>query len=442
MRTKEKEKKGKNKKKKALLSAPLARRIPAEEVARYRKRKKRARIRHRIQIAFATLAFMYCMAVFSEIPVLAKWRTIYIETAMSTKTHQWLATAFIPGFVIDKVMAQNSEDLNAQKNLKSNWGENIEINVKNKDPKEDFFTSYWELNSESFKQYFDSHPELIANGYDHILIEDLDHELGLMTSEGDNVLVVDTENHLLIVGIDGEGYHSKMAIIKDPAQVDLAKADQFGTVGQQVSTFAENNDALIAINASRFVDIGGHGNGGSVKGSFVIDGQEYSKSKNGYWRFAGFTKENRMNVDSYKKIDVSEYKWGLEVYPALIINGQDVVDGTLGMGIQPRTSVGQAKNGDFLMLVVEGRLPGYSLGCAVSECSNILMRYGAYQALNLDGGSSSVMYYNGEQITKACSVSGTGRYLPNAFIARKAANVDPSDRTPETDDSQLQFASQ
>lgn len=426
MKTKEK----KRKKVEPTFSAPLARRIPAKKVARYRKRKRRAQIRHRIQIALLSLVFVYCMAVFSEIPVLAKWRTIYIETAMSTKTHQWMATAFIPKFVIDKVLAKNSEDLNAQKGLESNWGDDIEIAIETKNPKDDFFAAYWELDSDSFKQYFESHPELIANGYDHILIEDMENSLGLKTKQGDSVLVLDTQNNLLLVGIDGEGYHSKMAIIKDPAQIDLAKADQFGTVGQQVETFAQNNDALIAINASRFVDIGGHGNGGSVKGSFVLDGQEYNKAKNGYWRFAGFTKDNRMNIASYKKINVSEYKWGLEVYPALIVNGQDVVDGTLGMGIQPRTTVGQTQNGDFLMLVVEGRLPGYSLGCAVSECSSILLRYGGYQALNLDGGSSSVMYYNGEQITRACSVSGRGRYLPNAFIAKKAANVTDADRAP------------
>ena len=48
----------------------------------------------------SVLLFMvmgYCTAVFSNIPFIKKWREIYIETAMTTGKHQWLATAFIPG---------------------------------------------------------------------------------------------------------------------------------------------------------------------------------------------------------------------------------------------------------------------------------------------------------------------------------------------------------
>ena len=42
--------------------------------------------------------------VFSHIPFIEKWRTIYIETAMGTMNHQWLATLFLPQSVIDDVM--------------------------------------------------------------------------------------------------------------------------------------------------------------------------------------------------------------------------------------------------------------------------------------------------------------------------------------------------
>ena len=109
----------------------------------------------------------------------------------------------------------------------------------------------------------------------------------------------------------------------------------------------------------------------------------------------------------------------MEFFPALIINGENVVDGTFGMGIQPRTAIGQTKTGDFLMLVVDGRQVGYSLGCTVRDCSEILAEYNAYQATNLDGGSSSVMIYKGEQITKSSSVSGRGRYMPDAIVVNK-----------------------
>ena len=55
-------------------------------------------------IVIASLTLVYSVLVFSPIPFIAYWRGIWIETAMTTADHQWLATAFIPKGVIDKVM--------------------------------------------------------------------------------------------------------------------------------------------------------------------------------------------------------------------------------------------------------------------------------------------------------------------------------------------------
>lgn len=126
--------------------------------------------------------------------------------------------------------------------------------------------------------------------------------------------------------------------------------------------------------------------------------------------------------------ELDNYRWAIQFLPGLIINGERVVDGTYGMGIQPRTAIGQAENGDFMMLIIDGRQVGYSLGCTVADCADILEQYKAYQAANLDGGSSAVMWYRGRLITQPSSVSGEGRYLPNALIVRKEANVTDEDR--------------
>jgi exopolysaccharide biosynthesis protein len=72
------------------------------------------------------------------------------------------------------------------------------------------------------------------------------------------------------------------------------------------------------------------------------------------------------------------------------------------------------------MLVVDGRQIGYSLGCTVEDCKDIMLRYKGYQAMNLDGGSSAVMWYNGNYITSSSSVTGIGRYMPDAFIVKRA----------------------
>lgn len=124
-----------------------------------------------------------------------------------------------------------------------------------------------------------------------------------------------------------------------------------------------------------------------------------------------------MYISNYPE-NVQEYRWSVEFFPALIVNGESVVDGTFGMGIQPRATIGQTRRGDMLFLIVDGRQVGYSLGCTVAECTNVMLRYDAYQGMNVDGGSSAVMWYKGEYITKSSSKSGLGRYMPNAFIVK------------------------
>ena len=106
----------------------------------------------------------------------------------------------------------------------------------------------------------------------------------------------------------------------------------------------------------------------------------------------------------------------MQFSPALVANGKSQVEGSNGWGLQPRSAIGQTKSGEFLMLVVDGRQVGYSLGCTVGECADVMLRHQAYQAANLDGGSSSIMAYQGKIITKNSSKSTNGRELPNAFV--------------------------
>lgn len=61
---------------------------------------------------------------------------------------------------------------------------------------------------------------------------------------------------------------------------------------------------------------------------------------------------------------------------------------------------------------------GYSIGTNLLELQNIFERYGAYNAANLDGGSSATMYYDGKVVNKTSTPAGE-RYLPNAFIVKK-----------------------
>ncbi len=376
-------------------------------------------------VIISIFLFLYLVFVFSDNAFITKWRTIYIETAMTTNSHQWLATWFIPHDIIDQVMAKYYQGQEDQEDLESTWNDDARFTDLVPNDEQEFYKLYHELASDSFRQYLLDHPDVLSKGYKQIFIEDLEGDLDIYTAQGDKVLVVDVENNLMIVGVKGEGYQGKMAIVKDSKQVVMAKATTLGSFGQEIDTFCKKNDAILGINASGFSDPGGVGTGAEVKGCLVIDGVDYGRHNDKKaWKFIGIDKrDERMYISNYYKGIEENYRWGMEFYPCLIINGKSVVDGTYGMGIQPRTALGQHMDGTTFLLIIDGRQK-HSLGCTVEECKNILMRYGCYQAMNLDGGSSSVMYYRGQFITKPSSVSGRGRYMPNAILLKAAKDVE------------------
>ena len=386
----------------------------------------------------------YCTCVFSNIPFIKKWRTIYIETAMTTATHQWLATAFIPGYIIDDVMSDAKDQQVIQDGLQSSW-EDIEeqkpntpnpddlIEVKPIEPEETtppetepeevkpseeelFFEKYWEVDKEKLNNYMKTNN---IESYENLLIENLDGKVDVATTFGEKIKVLDNKNNLLIIEVTGEGYSGLLAIVKDPSQVTVAKSTTLGSYGNLISKFSKDNNALVAINASGFADENWQGNGGTITGSMVIDGVDYGNPSERL-KFFGFKEDNRLYIENYNKDNISQYKWGIQFSPALIVDGEIYVQGSFGYGLQPRSAVGQSKAGEFLMLIIDGRQVGHSLGATVTDLAEIMLRHNAYQAMNLDGGSSSIMTYKGETINKPSSTNYLGRYLPNAFICHYA----------------------
>ena len=408
-----------------------------------------------ITSAILVIAILYSVAVFSNIPFIKKWRTIYIETAMTTMTHQWLATSFIPGYIIDDVMSDASKQQEIQNNLQSSWDDlDIETNIKNdilidkpelnNDPmvenpetetpvietpevtkpdtsKEDkFFDVYWEIDKESMYKYMSAHPEA---EYDSLLIENLDESIDLKTTFGETIKVLDVKNNLIILKVTGEGYSGLLAKSKNPAQITVAKSTTLGSYGNLIGKFSKDNNALVAINASGFADENWQGNGGVVTGSMIIDGVDYG-NPNSSLKLFGFKDNNRMYIENYSQSKVPEYKWGIQFSPALIVDGEVFVQGSFGYGLQPRSAVGQTKDGEFLMLIIDGRQPTHSIGATVGDLSEIMLRHKTYQGMNLDGGSSSIMTYKGETINSPSSKTNAGRYFPNAFIMKYAEEID------------------
>lgn len=384
------------------------------------KKKKRSGW-YKFVAALTTLAMLYCVAVFSNIPFIAKWRTIYIETAMSTLNHHWLATAFIPGFVIDNALSQNNVD-GSQDGLFSNWTKGDlpvgDVTRPWNKAEKSFFKVFPEIDKDSFYAYLDQVGDAAFDSEGYLMIDEAglnDAGTSIVTTAGDQVLAINTRDAITIIRVNGEGYTGKMAIVKDPAQVSLGLSAGFDSAGQHLGDMARDNGAILAINASGFNDPNGHGDGSNAFGMVLSKGELHKGIMGNSYKVIAFDKNDELNIGEYT--DASQFRDGIEFKPALIINGETLVSGSAGWGIAPRSVLGQRKDGQVLLLIVDGRAPGYSIGCTLGDCATIMERYNAIQASNLDGGSSSLMIYNGTEITRPSAANKEiGRHIPNGFM--------------------------
>lgn len=390
-------------------------------------RKKQKRTRHGLRngmIAAVGLVIVYCILVFSHIPFIEKWRTIYIETAMGTMNHQWLATLFLPQSVIDDVMngrlvlELQQEDDNSTWQAEADFDDPQDAMDTWSDIQDQFSEAYAEIDQESFAAFMKKHQKdevLDEDGY--LLIDAADYdekETGITTIYGDPVCAIDTRNGIVIVTLRGDGYSGRMAIVKNPGQVKLAVSRTLGSSGSYLKDMCRQNNAILGINASGFSDPEGSGNGGEAFGMIMTDGTACRPDLDTTMKIISIDTANRLNVTNTLPAGARD---AMQFSPALIINGRQLISGSSGWGLQPRSVIGQTAEGQILMAVIDGRQPGYSIGITLGDLTDILYRYGAYQASNLDGGSSAVMYYRGRDITRSSAVTPEkGRHIPNAWI--------------------------
>ncbi|MGM9678018.1 MAG: phosphodiester glycosidase family protein [Butyricicoccus sp.] len=390
-------------------------------------RKKQKRTRHGLRngmIAAVSLVIVYCILVFSHIPFIEKWRTIYIETAMGTMNHQWLATLFLPQSVIDDVMngrlvlELQQEDDNSTWQAEADFDDPQDAIDTWSDIQGQFSEAYAEIDQQSFAAFMKKHRKdevLDEDGY--LLIDAADYDekdTGITTIYGDPVCAIDTRNGIVIVTLRGDGYSGRMAIVKNPGQVKLAVSRTLGSSGSYLKDMCRQNNAILGINASGFSDPEGSGNGGEAFGMIMTDGTACRPDLDTTMKIISIDTANRLNVTNTLPAGARD---AMQFSPALIINGRQLISGSSGWGLQPRSVIGQTAEGQILMAVIDGRQPGYSIGITLGDLTDILYRYGAYQASNLDGGSSAVMYYRGRDITRSSAVTPEkGRHIPNAWI--------------------------
>ena len=69
----------------------------------------------------------------------------------------------------------------------------------------------------------------------------------------------------------------------------------------------------------------------------------------------------------------------------------------------------------ILLLAIDGRQV-HSIGASFGDARDVMLDFGAVNACNMDGGSSTVMYYTGQYSNSPSSASGTSRALPDAWL--------------------------
>lgn len=264
--------------------------------------------------------------------------------------------------------------------------------------------------------------------YKSVSTEDLSTETvntSLIHVSQGTTAVEKTEKSVQLIDIAEGTCKGKLLIVADPKQVILGTSDAFISMpGLQLTDMVAKYDGIAGINAGGFNDENGTGNGGIPQGIVITNGELVYGDAYTNYHIVGLDSSGILHVGAMNATEALEQdiQWAVSfithdgLASSLIINGE-VQQQNLGGGVNPRTALGQREDGALLLLVLDGRSIN-TLGATMEDVVNIMLEYGAINAGNLDGGSSSVMVYDGEIINHCASVTGPRR-IPTGFIVLK-----------------------
>lgn len=298
-------------------------------------------------VGFSTFLFLFYGPINS-------FKEFWITSAMTTMSHQYLATWFYSEKYIQQILKNNSI---------------IEIDEIS-DP-----------NQINFRKYTTT---IYRNEYEKEILSHPDNDL------------------YKVINIKEKSYQGFLVAIYDPSRISIATTAYLGKRGESILTVSEREKAIIAMNAGGFYDPDWNSNGALPHGTVISKGEVVSDyiDANMGGGFIGFTKENKLILGSMSKDEAIAmgYRDAIEFGPYLIVNGKrSFIKGNGGWGVAPRSAIGQRKDGIVLFLVINGRL-ATSIGADMVDLTDIMERYGAYNAANLDGGSSSELIINNKII--------------------------------------------
>ena len=301
------------------------------------------------------------------------FRNFWITSAMTTMSHHYLAETFYSNDVIKSTISKNSvEDI----------------------------TTSTDTSEISFSENKDT---------------------GIYESEYEEQILKRNEGNDLykIFDIKVNGSTAHIAVIYDSSRIHYAVSSKINKHGQQLDDLAKEQEAIVAINASAFSRKNGKliPYGITIKDGMVLqNGGVGSK-----YGIIGFNKDNvlvLMKGTAEEAIEAG-IRDAMTFGPFLYVNGvASKINGNGGWGYAPRTVIAQRKDGIVIFIVFDGRGAG-GIGASMSDLIEVLARYKAYNAANLDGGGSSTLVVNNVVINKTGGFGYSGdRYLPDAWIVK------------------------
>ena len=242
-----------------------------------------------------------------------------------------------------------------------------------------------------------------------------------------------------IFEVKGSTYYGTMIYLKDPSRLSVATIFPWRSLGVPLDELVESAGAIGGINGGLYNSY--NNSGGAPYGVVISDGELLMNEPQSWPGLVliGLTDENILQI-----IDISSMTPGDIIalieekhirdavtfqeessdannhFVQLVINGEAREMSGAGSGLNPRTAIGQRADGSILLLVTDGRGKNGHTGASAFDLINIMMKYGAVNAANLDGGSSSCMYYNGEYLMDSVTFyySNSSWRLPFGFVIK------------------------
>jgi len=228
-----------------------------------------------------------------------------------------------------------------------------------------------------------------------------------------------------VLNIEGGDLKGCMLVIHDPTRIKVGYSSKIPKQGETTSTIAKNNGAIAALNAGGFTyNDNWASTGAGFEGFIIHEGRVIGnalKNENTPDDAIGFTDKGQLIFGRYSINDLkrNNVKEAISFFgPQLIVKGKKRFSpgDNGGLGIAPRSAIGQKATGEVIFLAIDGRdILGGSLGASMYDLQEILYAQGVVNAINLDGGSSTTLFYNGKVINKPSNPMGE-RAIPSVFM--------------------------